>query len=59
MAMSPPTMNHMKAVARYIRPMVLWSVVRSRLESRDPFEATWTGLGRLTMGAGAIVTAGA
>jgi hypothetical protein len=34
-------------------------VVRSRFESRDPFSATAAGLGRLTMGAGAIVTAGA
>ena len=43
----------------YIRPMVLWSVVRSRLESRDPFSTARTGLGRLTIGAGAIVTVGA
>ena len=56
MAMMPPTMKNVNEVARYIRPMVLWSVVRSRLDSREPFSATWTGLGRLTMGAGAIVT---
>ena len=56
MAIMPPTMKNANEVARYIRPMVLWSVVRSRLDSREPFSATWTGLGRLTMGAGAIVT---
>ena len=51
-------MKNANDVARYIRPMVLWSVVRSRLDSREPFSATWAGLGRLTMGAGAIVTSG-
>ena len=33
-------MNQMNDVVRYIRPMVLWSVVRSRLDSREPFSAT-------------------
>src|SRR5215212_4855558 len=56
MAIRPPRMKNTNEVARYIRPMVLWSVVRSRLDSREPFSATWAGLGRLTMGAGAIVT---
>ena len=58
-AMRPPAKNQMKATVVYIRPMVLWSVVRSRLRSRDPFSASWAGLGRLTIGAGAIVTVGA
>ena len=40
----------------FATPIVLWSVVRSRLDSREPFSTTRTGLGRLTMGAGAIVT---
>ena len=30
-------MNKMNEVTRYIRPMVLWSVVRSRFDSREPF----------------------
>ena len=51
-------MKNANEVARYIRPMVLWSVVRSRFDSREPFSTTRAGLGRLTMGAGAIVTAG-
>jgi len=55
-AINPPAMKNANEVTKYIRPMVLWSVVRSRLDSREPFSATWTGLGRLTMGAGAIVT---
>ncbi len=33
-------MNQANDVARYIRPMVLWSVVRSSMESREPFSAT-------------------
>ena len=52
-------MKNTNDVTRYIRPMVLWSVVRRRLESREPLTGTWAGLGRLTMGAGAIVTAAA
>jgi len=39
-AIRPPTMNQANAVVRYMSPMVLWSVVRSRFDSRDPFEAT-------------------
>ena len=58
MAMRPPATKNANEVARYIRPMVLWSVVRSRLDSREPFSTTRAGLGRLTMGAGAIVTPG-
>ena len=38
-AISPPMTNQPKEAARYIRPMVLWSVVRSRFESREPFSA--------------------
>ena len=34
--------------------MVLWSVVRSRFDSREPFAATCAGLGRLTIGCGAM-----
>ena len=52
-------MKNANEVDMYIRPMVLWSVVRSRFESRDPFTASRAGLGRLTIGAGAIVTAAA
>jgi len=33
-------MNQLNDVAMYIRPMVLWSVVRSSMESREPFSAT-------------------
>ena len=40
--------------AMYIRPMVLWSVVRSRFDNREPLTGTVAGLGRLTIGAGAI-----
>ncbi len=32
-------------------------MVRSNIDNREPFSATCTGLGRLTIGAGAIVTA--
>ncbi|NEK87714.1 hypothetical protein GCU60_18405 [Blastococcus saxobsidens] len=39
----------------YIRPIVLWSVVRSRLVSRDPLVGGGARLGRETIGAGAIV----
>src|SRR3954454_22364262 len=55
-ARKPPTMNHVKDVARYIRPIVLWSVVRRRVVRREPFPVLGAGLGRLTMGAGAMVT---
>src|SRR4051794_41155910 len=58
MAIRPPMRKNANEVVRYIRPMVLWSVVRSRFDSREPFTATWAGLGRLTMGAGAIVVTG-
>src|SRR4051794_13790629 len=54
MARKPPTMNQANDVARYIRPMTLWSVVRSRLVSREPFSATAAGLGLLTIGLGAM-----
>ena len=57
MAMRPPMMKNTNEVVRYIRPMVLWSVVRKMFDIREPFTATRAGLGRLTMGAGAIVTA--
>lgn len=57
--MNPPTKNQMNATVVYIRPMVLWSVVRSSPRSREPFSASCAGLGRLTIGAGAIVTTGA
>ena len=43
MAISPPAMNQMNEVTRYIRPMVLWSVVRSRFVSREPFTAAIRG----------------
>ena len=56
-AIRPPIMKNTNDVVRYIRPMVLWSVVRSRFDSREPFSTTRAGLGRLTIGAGAIVTA--
>jgi cytochrome c oxidase subunit 1 len=37
MAMKPPITNHVNDVARYIRPIVLWSVVRSNDVNREPF----------------------
>ena len=40
MAIRPPRMKKTNDVVRYIRPMVLWSVVRSRFDSRDPFSTT-------------------
>ena len=40
MAIRPPRMKNVNDVVRYIRPMVLWSVVRSRFDSREPFSAT-------------------
>ena len=39
-AMMPPRMKNVNDVVRYIKPMVLWSVVRSRFDSREPFSAT-------------------
>ena len=54
MAIRPPMMKNMNEAVRYIRPMVLWSVVRRMLESREPLTATAAGLGRLTIGRGAI-----
>ena len=40
MAIRPPRMKKTNDVVRYIRPMVLWSVVRSRFDSREPFSTT-------------------
>ena len=33
-------MKNTNDATMYIRPMVLWSVVRKRLESREPFTGT-------------------
>jgi hypothetical protein len=54
-AITPPTTNHVRAVTKYIRPIVLWSVVRKRPSSRDPLSARGTPVARLTIGAGAMV----
>src|SRR3954451_1220869 len=55
-AITPPITKNANATAMYIRPMVLWSVVRSRFDNREPLTGTAAGLGRLMIGAGAIVT---
>src|SRR3712207_3025357 len=53
MAITPPTTNQKKDVAVYSRPMVLWSVVRSRLRKREPLVTGGAALGRETIGCGA------
>ena len=53
-AMMPPAMKKTNDVTRYISPMVLWSVVRRMLDSREPLTGMCAGLGRLTIGCGAI-----
>src|SRR3712207_6713009 len=47
-----------KDVAVYIRPMVLWSVVRSRFDRREPFATGATAPGRAAMGCGARAVIG-
>ena len=44
MALEPPTMNQVNDVPRYIGPIVLCSVVGSRLVRRQPFRAAGAGL---------------
>jgi hypothetical protein len=56
-AITPPAKNQANAVAVYIRPMVLWSVVRSSARNRDPFSGRGAAEGRLMIGVGAIVIA--
>src|SRR3954453_13698343 len=53
-AMKPPAKKYRKLVNKYITPIVLWSVLLNRSSSREPLRGTGTGLGRLTIGCGAI-----
>ena len=54
MAIRPPMMKNVNEAVRYIRPMVLWSVVRRMLEKPRALDRHAAGLGRLTIGCGAI-----
>ena len=51
-AITPPTAKKISDVTMYIRPINLWSVVRSMRPSRAPLLNSWTGKGRETIGSG-------
>ena len=50
--MRPPSAKNAIEVTRYIRPIILWSVVRSIRPSSAPFWNSVTGKGRETIGSG-------
>src|SRR5438270_11363509 len=54
-AMNPPMKKNANEVTRYIRPIVLASVVRMMRDSAEPFVGLCTGHGRVTIGFGATV----
>ncbi len=53
-AMIPPARKKANEVTRYMLPMILWSVVRSRSRRTEPRLVGRTGSGRLTIGEGAV-----
>src|SRR5690348_4077986 len=54
-AIRPPMRKNANEVTRYIRPICLASVVRSRRENAEPLTGRLTGQGRVTIGFGATV----
>ena len=53
-ASTPPNMKKVNDVTRYIRPISLWSVVRSNCRNIEPLAAAVAGNGRLTIGVGSM-----